>query len=105
MGGTIGVESELGVGSTFHLTIRAEAAADGREAAYARLGQPDLEGKRVLIVDDNATNREILSRQTASWGMHPEAHETPAEALAATASRRGATTSPSSTSRCPRWTA
>ena len=81
MGGTIEVESELGVGSTFHLTIRAEAAESAPRPAYARIGQPELEGKRVLIVDDNATNREILSRQTASWGMHPEALETPAEAL------------------------
>ncbi len=81
MGGTIEVESELGVGSTVHLTIRAEAADSAPRPAYARLGQPDLEGKRVLIVDDNAANREILSRQIASWGMHPEALETPAGAL------------------------
>jgi PAS domain S-box-containing protein len=81
MGGTIEVESELGVGSTFHLTIRAEAADSAPRPAYARIGQPDLDGKRVLIVDDNATNREILSRQIASWGMHAESLETPAEAL------------------------
>ena len=75
------MESEPGVGSTFNLTIHAEAAESAPRPAYARLGQPELEGKRVLIVDDNATNREILSRQTASWGMRPEALETPAEAL------------------------
>jgi PAS domain S-box-containing protein len=81
MGGTIEVESELDVGSTFHLTIRAEASESAPRPAYARLGQPELEGKRVLVVDDNATNREILSRQIASWGMQPETLETPAEAL------------------------
>ena len=81
MDGTIEVESEPGVGSTFHMTIGAEAAESAPRPAYARIGQPELAGKRVLIVDDNATNREILSRQTSSWGMHPEAHETPAEAL------------------------
>ena len=81
MGGTIEVESEPGAGSTFHLTIRAEAADSAPRPAHARLVQPKLEGKRVLIVDDNATNRDILSRQSASWGMHPEALETPAEAL------------------------
>ena len=81
MGGRIEVESELGVGSTFHMTIRAEGVEVATRPAYARIVQPELEGKRVLIVDDNATNREILSRQTASWGMHPEALETPAEAL------------------------
>jgi CheY-like chemotaxis protein len=81
MGGAIEVESEPGVGSTFHMTIAAEAAESSPRPAYARVGQPELTGKRVLIVDDNATNREILSRQTASWGMHPDAYETPAEAL------------------------
>ena len=81
MGGTIGVESEPDVGSTFHLTIRAEASESTPRPAYARLGQPELEGKRVLVVDDNATNREILSRQIASWGMRSETLETPAEAL------------------------
>ncbi len=81
MGGTIEVESEPDLGSTFHLTIRAEAAESAPRPAYARLGQPQLEGKRVLVVDDNATNREILARQIASWGMHAEAFATPAEAL------------------------
>jgi CheY-like chemotaxis protein len=49
--------------------------------AYAEDQQPELEGKRVLIVDDNATNREILSRQAASWGMVAEAEARPADAL------------------------
>ncbi len=43
--------------------------------------QPLLQGKNVLIVDDNATNRLILSRQAASWQMRPQATESPIEAL------------------------
>jgi len=44
--------------------------------------QIDMRGKRVLIVDDNATNRKILTMQTAAWGMTSRATESPAEALA-----------------------
>ena len=43
--------------------------------------QPELQGKRVLIVDDNATNRRVLALQTAKWGMQPRATESPREAL------------------------
>jgi CheY-like chemotaxis protein len=43
--------------------------------------QPELEGKRLLIVDDNATNRRVLGLQTAKWGMQSRATESPQEAL------------------------
>ena len=43
--------------------------------------QPELQGKRVLVVDDNATNRRILSLQTGKWGMTSSATESPLEAL------------------------
>ena len=43
---------------------------------------PQLAGKRLLVVDDNATNREIVGRQTRSWGMEPVAIARPSEALA-----------------------
>jgi CheY-like chemotaxis protein len=43
--------------------------------------QPGLQGKRVLIVDDNATNRQILNLQTAKWGMTARDTESPAQAL------------------------
>src|SRR5262249_15425130 len=43
--------------------------------------QPELAGKRVLVVDDNATNRRVLALQTAKWGMNAEPTESPAEAL------------------------
>jgi CheY-like chemotaxis protein len=45
-------------------------------------GETQLEGKRVLIVDDNATNREIVTRHVRSWGMEPVAVERPSEAVA-----------------------
>jgi CheY-like chemotaxis protein len=43
--------------------------------------QPALQGKRVLVVDDNATNRRVLGLQSAKWGMSPRTTESPQEAL------------------------
>ena len=81
MGGTLWVESEFGKGSTFHIEL------DVREAEVpARIEErghlPQLDGRRILVVDDNATNREVVIRQTRSWGMEPVAVEGPLEALA-----------------------
>jgi PAS domain S-box-containing protein len=81
MGGTMWVESESGIGSTFHFTLLAEAAP-ARSRPYLESSQPYLTGKRVLIVDDNATNRSILTLQTQAWGMLPYACASGKEALA-----------------------
>lgn len=70
MGGEIWVESELGTGSKFHFTIAGNVLPE-TTPLYPSGDQPELSEKRILIVDDNATNRLILRRQTQAWGMVP----------------------------------
>jgi CheY-like chemotaxis protein len=81
MDGTIRAESEEGEGSTFRISLRARPA-DLPARAAADDGLPQLLGKRVLVVDDNATNREIVSRHARAWRMEPVAVESGGEALA-----------------------
>ena len=80
MGGTMSVESQLGHGTTFHFSFRAMAVAS-QARVYLRGKVPQLAGKRLLIVDDNATNRRILKLQAEAWGMSVRAAESGDEAL------------------------
>lgn len=79
MGGTIEIDSKLGVGTTMRFTVV------GHVAPYARPRYLDedtpLAEKVALIVDDNATNREIVTRYLNAWGMKSISVESGAAAL------------------------
>ncbi len=80
MGGDMWVESEEGVGSVFHFTICVKASPD--VDPICAFDQSTLTGKRILVVDDNQTNRTILERQLRKWEIEPTTAASGAEALA-----------------------
>jgi len=79
MGGEISVESEVGRGSTFRFSANFQVV-EGAVSATEKI-LPSLDGLRVLIVDDNATNRRILEGTVKHWGMRPIAVGGGAEAI------------------------
>ncbi len=80
MGGRMGVESTEGRGSVFWFTARFQCPAQA-EAGLA-IPADDLKGMKVLVVDDNGTNRLLITRLLQSWGCHFSEAESGEKALA-----------------------
>jgi signal transduction histidine kinase/CheY-like chemotaxis protein len=77
MGGQLEVRSEPGAGSTFFFTLELPCEA----VSEAELQPARLTNSRILVVDDNATNREMLAAQLGSWGVEVSAANSGAQAL------------------------
>jgi PAS domain S-box-containing protein len=81
MGGTIWAESDVGKGSTFHISIQVGVPAQKRKKPPRDKGKEILAGKRVLIGDTHATSRQLLLQYVARCGMFPQATGSATEAL------------------------
>ena len=79
MGGDIGVESVEGLGSTFWFTAVFDKQPNRDRLKW--LPPADIQGVRVLVVDDNATNRLVVAEQLASWGVRHEEAENAVKAM------------------------
>jgi signal transduction histidine kinase/CheY-like chemotaxis protein/ligand-binding sensor domain-containing protein len=80
MGGTIQVESEEGNGTTFRFRVNAGVSVESLKT-YININSGVLEGKNVLIVDDNATNRAIMKGKLEHWKFNPVLAASGEEAL------------------------
>ncbi len=81
MGGGVAVHSEPGHGSVFTVTLQVQVAASAEPADFLQHDAPALVGKRILVVDDNLTNRRIVTQLALRWGMQPSTFPSALEAL------------------------
>jgi two-component system, sensor histidine kinase and response regulator len=88
MGGRIWVESDLGKGSRFNFTARFQAQKVSVRTIVPR-DPSTLRDMRVLVVDDNATNRQILVKILDNWNMQPSTAESGAQAMVTLTEARG----------------
>jgi CheY-like chemotaxis protein len=82
MGGSMEVVSQVGAGTTFRFTVVVEAAAAIPVDVRLHGEHTEMHGRRLLVVDDNETNRRILVKQATAWGLHVRATGSPSEAVA-----------------------
>ena len=80
MGGSIWVESDAGKGATFHFTILANAAASVSQPGW-QVAQPEFNGKRLLVIEDNISNQRLIRHRASQWGMTVECVSSAREAI------------------------
>ncbi len=81
MGGGVSVESTPGHGSLFRVALLVRVVQSAETAEFLQHNAPALRGKRVLVVDDNLTNRRIVTKLALMWGMVPHSFPSALEAL------------------------
>ena len=87
LGSEVKVSSEVGIGTVFSFELEVELT-DALQRPSLTDVLPRLEGKTVLLVDDNETNLRILTELTESWGMRPKGFLDPATALSESADQK-----------------